>query len=141
MEPMNLSSILGFISLAGWVAVIAGAGLAISNASQRHSPRPGIALAVLGLIAGIVFFVASLGLVTVGATEVAVVFQSVGGDPATNNLWPVPLKPGVHIIVPVINQPFIYSTEVRNYTMSRTTNEGAKGGDDSVAVRTGDGQQ
>src|SRR5262249_27877070 len=138
---MNLSSILGFISLAGWIAVIAGAGLAISNAAQRHSPQPGIALAVVGLVVGILFFIASTGLVTVGATEVAVVFQSVGGDPATNNLWPVPLNPGVHIIVPVINEPYIYSTEVRNYTMSKTSNEGSKTGDDSVAVRTSDGQQ
>src|SRR5258708_33997880 len=39
------------------------------------------------------------------------------------------------------NQVFIYSTEERNYTMSKTPNEGAKGGDDSVTVRTSDGQQ
>src|SRR5258707_15158520 len=138
---MTLNSILGFVSLVGWLMVIGGAGIAISNVAQNRSGRPGILLALVGLVVGILFFIASTGLVTVGATEVAVVFQSVGGDAATNSLWPVPLGPGVHIIVPVINEPYIYSTEVRNYTMSKTSNEGAKGGDDSVAVRTSDGQQ
>ncbi len=138
---MNLSSLLGFLSLAGWVLVVAGAGLAISNASQNRKARPGIMLALVGLAIGVVFFLISSGLVLIGPTEVAVVFQSVGGDPGQNSLWPTPLGPGVHIIVPIINEPIIYSTEVRNYTMSKTANEGQKGGDDSVAVRTKDGQQ
>jgi prohibitin 2 len=138
---MNLSTILGFISLVGWVMVIAGAAMAISNAAQRRSGRPGVLLAVAGLVVGIIFFAASLGLILVGPTEVGVVFQSVGGDPSTNSLWPTPLGPGVHIIVPVINQTFIYTTEVQNYTMSKTAAEGAKYGDDSVQALTKDGQQ
>lgn len=138
---MSISSLLGFLSLAGWVMVIAGAGIAISNATQNRNARPGVLLALIGLLIGIVFFAASSGLVEVGPTEVAVVFQSIGGNPATNSLWPTPLGPGVHIIVPIINQPFIYSTERRTYTMSKTTNEGAKSGDDSIATRTQDGQQ
>jgi len=43
--------------------------------------------------------------------------------------------------MPVINQVFPYSTEIVNYTMSKTANEGAVSGDDSIAVRTSDGQQ
>src|SRR5664279_876464 len=138
---MTLNSILGFVSLVGWLMVIGGAGIAISNAAQNRSSRPGILLALVGLFVGILFFIASTGLVTVGATEVAVVFQSVGGDPATNSLWPTPLGPGVHIIIPIINTPFIYSTAIQDYTMSKTSNEGAVSGDDSVQVRTSDGQQ
>jgi prohibitin 2 len=121
--------------------VVGGAGIAISNSTQHRSARPGILLALAGIIVGIVFFIASSGLITVGATQVAVIFQSVGGDATTNNLWPQPLKSGVHIITPIINEPFLYSTEIRTYTMSKTANEGAQGGDDSVAVRTSDGQQ
>jgi regulator of protease activity HflC (stomatin/prohibitin superfamily) len=138
---MNLSSILGFVSLAGWLMVLGGAAIAISNSTQHRSARPGILLSLVGVIVGILFFIASTGLLTIGATEVAVVFQSVGGNPATNNLWPQPLKSGVHIIAPIVNEPYIYSTEIHNYTMSKTANEGAVGGDDSVAVRTKDGQQ
>src|SRR5260221_4724706 len=138
---MTLNSILGFVSLVGWLMVIGGAGIAISNVAQNRSGRPGILLALVGLVVGIRLLIASTGMVSVGAREVAVVFQSVGGDAATNSLWPVPLGPGVHIIVPVINEPFIYSTEIQNYTMSKTSNEGAQGGDDSVQVRTQDGQK
>jgi len=54
-----------------------------------------------------------------------VIFQSIGGDPATSSLWPTPLGPGVHIIVPIVNEPFFYSTEVQTYTMSKTASEGA----------------
>src|SRR5512135_2886570 len=114
---MDISTLLGFLSLVGWVMVIAGAGIAISNATQNRTVRPGIMLALVGVLVGVIFFAASAGLVLVGPTEVAVVFQSVGGDASTNSLWPTPLGPGVHIIVPIINQPIKYSTEVRNYTM------------------------
>jgi len=138
---MNLSSLLGILSIAGWVMVIAGAGVAITSAAQKRNSQPGIVLALVGLLVGVLFFAVSAGIVLVGPTEVAVVFQSVGGDGAANSLWPNPLGPGVHLIVPIINQPILYSTERHTYTMSKTTNEGAKGGDDSIATRTLDGQQ
>ena len=138
---MDLSSLLGFVSIAGWIIAIAGGAIAVNSMSQRHNARPGVLLAVAGVILGAIFFLLSNSLVLVGPTEVAVVFQSVGGDPATNSLWPTPLGPGVHIVMPIINQPFIYSTEVRTYTMSKTPAEGAVSGDDSVSALTADGQQ
>jgi regulator of protease activity HflC (stomatin/prohibitin superfamily) len=138
---MDLSALLGFVSIAGWILVIGGAALAINNASQNRQARPGLVLAGIGLVVGILFFIISSGLVLVSPTEVAVVFQSVGGDPSTNSLWARPLGPGVHVVVPVVNVPIKYSTETRNYTMSKTANEGGVAGDDSVQVRTRDGQQ
>ncbi|MBO9309605.1 MAG: prohibitin family protein [Chloroflexi bacterium] len=138
---MTLSSILGFLSLAGWMAVLAGVGIAISNAAQNRSTRGGIALAGLGFVVGITFFLASSGLVIVGPTQVAVVFQSIGGDPEEGNLWKTPLGPGVHIIFPIINEPILYSTAVQTYTMSRTVDEGQLRRADAVEARTRDGQQ
>ncbi len=138
---MNLSSLLGFLSLAGWVMMIAGAGIAISNAAQNRNARPGVGLALIGLLVGVLFFMASSGLVEVGANEVAVIFQRIGGDPATNSLWPRPLGPGVHIIVPILNEPTIYSTRTLNYTMSGKTSEGQVQGNDAVEARTKDGQE
>src|SRR5258708_12745808 len=73
---MTLSSILGFVSLAGWLMLIAGAGIAITNISQNRSGRPGILLAAAGLVVGLLFFIASTGLVEVGATEFPALFQS-----------------------------------------------------------------
>ncbi|MBX3082502.1 MAG: hypothetical protein KF716_12770 [Anaerolineae bacterium] len=108
--------------------------------TQNRSPRGGMVLAGVGLVIAIIFFVASSGLVEVGATEVAVVFQQLGGNAATNSLWDKPLGPGVHVILPIINQPIIYSTQTRNYTMSGTSDEGSRSGDDAVEARTSDGQ-
>jgi len=125
----------------GWLMVIGGGAIAIMSASQNRPARPGIMLALAGLVIGVLFFIASSGLIVIGPTEVAVVFQSVGGDPNNNGLWSTPLGPGVHIIAPIVNEVYPYSTEVRTYTMSKTSNEGSVGGDDSVAVRTSDGQQ
>lgn len=138
---MSISSILGFISLAGWLIVVAGVALAITNAAQQRSTRGGVMLAVIGLIVGVLFFVASSGVVVVGATEVAVVFQAIGGAGQAGSLWPTPLGPGVHIIVPIINEPVIYSTEVRSYSMSSSPEEGQLRRADAVEARTADGQQ
>lgn len=138
---MSISSILGFISLAGWLIVVAGVALAITNAAQQRSTRGGIMLAAVGLIIGVLFFVASSGVVVVGATEVAVVFQAIGGANQAGSLWPTPLGPGVHIIVPIINEPVIYSTQVRSYTMSSVPDEGQLRRADAVEARTADGQQ
>jgi regulator of protease activity HflC (stomatin/prohibitin superfamily) len=137
---MGLSGVLLFIALLGALMVIGGFGIAISNASQNRSGRPGVVLALIGLVVGIVFFVAGTGVVTVDATEVAVVFQSLGGDPNNGSLWAQPLGPGVHIIVPFFNVPTIYSTAIQTYTMSKTQNEGQVAGDDAVTVLTNDGQ-
>ncbi|MCC7448291.1 MAG: prohibitin family protein [Anaerolineae bacterium] len=136
-----MSSLLGFVSLAGWVLVVAGAGLAISNASQNRKSRPGVTIAVIGLIIGALFFIAGAGVVEVGPNEVAVVFQQIGGNPATNSLWAQPLGPGIHIIFPFINVPTIYSTRIENYTMSGKSAEGKLQGDDAVEARTRDGQE
>jgi regulator of protease activity HflC (stomatin/prohibitin superfamily) len=138
---MSISGILGFLALIGLIMAVAGAGLAISGVSQGKSSRPGIGLAIVGTLIAIVFFIASSGLIQVGPTQVAVVYQSVGGDPTTNSLWATPLRPGVHIIPPIITEVFYYSTEARNYTMSRTSSEGQVRGDDAIAARTRDGQQ
>lgn len=138
---MSLTSILGFVALAGWIMVLAGAGIAISNAAQNRPTRGGIALAVIGLLIGILFFIASSGLVQVGPTQVAVIFQAIGGNPANNNLWDTPLGPGTHIIVPIINEPIIYDTSSRTYTMSGQPDEGQIRRADAVEGRTRDGQQ
>jgi prohibitin 2 len=136
-----MAGILSLLALLGWILLIAGIGLAITNISQKQSARPGWLMAILGLLLGLGFSVASSGVIEVGATQVAVIYQSVGGNPETNNLWEAPLGPGLHIIPPIITQPFFYSTEVRNYTMSKTVNEGQLSREDAVEARTRDGQQ
>ncbi len=114
---MGLGSVLLFIALLGGLMLIGGFGIAISNSAQNRPAQPGIVLALIGLVVAIVFFVAGTGVVTIDATQVAVVFQSLGGDSSNGSLWPTPLGPGVHIIVPFINIPTTYSTAIKTYTM------------------------
>ena len=132
---MGISGALGFIALAGWVAVVAGIGLAITAASQNRSPRSGVTLAVVGVIVGILFGVVSQGVIIVQPQEVAVVFDTISGKLLE------PRGPGISIVVPVIQQATIYSVAQREYTMSGSSNEGALQGNDAVVARTADGQE
>jgi prohibitin 2 len=141
---MNLSSLLGLIALVGFIVAGLGVVLLVSNnlspQNQKKSGGPAGILIAAGLVIGVLFFTASSGLVEVGPSEVAVVFQRIGGDPKNNSLWPEPLGPGIHIITPIINEPTLYSTERQNYTMARNSVEGQRAGDDAIEGRTSDGQ-
>ncbi len=132
---MGISSILGFVALAGWVAVVAGIGLAVAAASQNRSPRSGVMLAIVGVIVGVLFSVISQGVIIVQPQEVAVIFDTLRGQLLE------PRGPGVHIIVPVVQEATIYSIERSEYTMSGSPTEGRRSGDDAVVSRTADGQE
>ena len=67
--------------------------------------------------------------------EGGVVFSKITG------VAPEPLKPGFHIIVPVIQSVTSYDTKVRTYTMSSRRAEGQVTGDDSLIALTSDGQK
>lgn len=128
---MGISNILGFVALAGWVAMIAGIGLAVASASQRRSTRTGVWLAIIGVVVGVVFSVFSQGVIIVQPQEVAVVFDTLRGELLE------PRGPGVHIIIPVVQEATYYSVAQREYTMSRVASQG----DDAVVARTSDGQE
>jgi regulator of protease activity HflC (stomatin/prohibitin superfamily) len=132
---MGISSALGFIALAGWVAVVAGIGLAVAAASQNRSPRSGVILAVLGVIVGILFSVVSQGVIIVQPQQMAVIFDQISGQLLE------PRGPGIHIVVPVVQEVTYYSIAPHTYTMSARAQEGQVLGDDAVEARTADGQQ
>jgi regulator of protease activity HflC (stomatin/prohibitin superfamily) len=138
---MSITSILGFFALLGVLLFVGGIALAINNASNRRRPTPGVIIAILGLLLAIVFYIGGAGVVQVNANEVAVVYQPFGGDPNEGRLTKEPLGPGVHIIVPGLNVPTIYSTRLDTYTMSGVSTEGKITGDDAIKGRTKDGQQ
>jgi regulator of protease activity HflC (stomatin/prohibitin superfamily) len=132
---MGISSVLGFVALAGWVAVVAGIGLAVASASQNRPTRNGVMLAVIGVVAGVLFTVISQGVIVVQPQEVAVVFDTVRGELLE------PRGPGISVVIPVIQEATIYSIAQREYTMSGAANEGAVQGNDAVVARTSDGQE
>ena len=99
---MGISSALGFVALAGWVAVVAGIGLAVASASQGRSTRGGVMIAVVGVVVGVLFSVVSQGVIIVEPQQVAVIFDQLSGDLLE------PRGPGVHVIVPVIQTATLY---------------------------------
>jgi prohibitin 2 len=131
----GISAILGTIALIGFLIFVIGIGLVVVSAAQGRSVRGGIAIAVGGLIVGLLFQLVSRGVIVVQATERAVVFRTLSGELAP------PRDPGTHIILPVLEQAVLYDIAVQNYTMSGTPAEGSIQGDDAVRARTLDGQE
>lgn len=131
----GISSLLGAVSLLGFLLFLAGIGLVVVSASQGRPVRGGVLLSILGLVLGILLSVVGQGILIVEPQQRAVVFQTLSG------VLEDPRGPGTHIIIPVLQQPTIYDVSSREYTMSGSTNEGAVQGNDAVRVRTVDGQE
>ena len=122
------------------IAGLAGMGFGIFMIAQaiqnRESARQGILVTVVGLVVAVIFFIVSAGIVEIAPDEVGVVFNVISGD-----LQDEPLQPGLHVIIPGIQEVTIYSTKQQEYTVSGMTSEGAVRGDDAVTALTQDGQQ
>lgn len=130
---MGVGSLFSALSLLGFLAFLAGIGLVVVSASQGRSARGGILLTIIGLIAGVLFSIISQGILIVEPRQVAVVVNTLTGAVEEN-----PRPGGTHIIVPIVQQPFIYQIDQQSITM-----DGAPSGADEGAVRarTSDGQE
>ena len=133
---MGISSILGALSLLGFLLFLGGIAVVVLSASQGRPVRSGVLLAIVGIIVGVLFSVISQGILIVQPTEVAVIFNTLSGD-----LEDPPRTSGTHIVVPVLQTVTIYPISQQEYTMSGSTTEGARTGNDAVRARTVDGQE
>lgn len=130
---MGISSVLGALSLLGFLAFLGGVALVVLSASQGRPVRNGILLAIVGIVAGVIFSGISQGILIVQPTEVAVVVNTLNGE-----LDPNPRRGGTHIVVPVIQQPFQYPLVQQTVTMGGATNANDSG---AVVARSSDGQE
>jgi regulator of protease activity HflC (stomatin/prohibitin superfamily) len=128
---MGIGGLFGAISLLGFLLFLGGIGLAVAGASQGRSARGGVVLAVLGLVAGLLFSVIGQGILIIEPTQVAVIVNTVNGE-----LDPNPRRGGTSIILPVVQQPFIYPISQQSVTMDEQA-----GGEGPVVARTSDGQE
>lgn len=88
-----------------------------------------IILAVVG------FIFLSNAILIVSAGHRAIVFNSfIGVEKRT-------LGEGIHILLPGIETPTVYSVRTETYTMSGRENEGQQQGDDAIECLTSDGQK
>jgi regulator of protease activity HflC (stomatin/prohibitin superfamily) len=130
----GIGSILGIVALIGFVIFLAGIGSVVLASSQSKSPRPGILLAIIGLIVGALFTIIGNGLLFVDVTQAAVITNQLTGN------LEAPRRAGTSIIIPGLQVPTFYPINQQNYTMSSIGDEGQRGGDDSVDATTVDGQ-
>lgn len=131
---VNISTIIQIFAVVGFAVGFFGIALVVSAASQGRAVRSASALAVIGILVGVVLLVVGAGVRVVNATERLVVFNSLTGELET------PRRSGIHIIIPGVQQPFVYPIGQQNYTMADAT-EGNRLGTDAVEARSVDGQE
>ena len=134
---MNISALLQGLASFAWIGVV-GVLILIFVRASRNQPAKGLGtLVVILLVAAVVLTTVGAGLVFLQADEYAVVKSAF----QPNGYRTEPLGPGLHWIIPFVENVQKYSIAKQTYTMSSATSEGAVQGDDSIQARTKDGQQ
>ncbi len=132
---MDMGGIFQLISVAGFALAAVGIALVVSSASRERPVRGGLFITLIGAVLGILFMVISWGVLVIGPTQVAVVFNSLTGRLET------PRQSGISIVIPGVQVVTFYPISQQEYTMSGVGNEGAREGNDAVEARSIDGQE
>jgi regulator of protease activity HflC (stomatin/prohibitin superfamily) len=134
---MNIASVLKGLASFSWLLVVGIVVLAVYRAS-RAKPLKGAVWMVLGtVIFSLLLTTVSAGLVFLQADQYGIVISAI----QPTGYRPQPLAPGLHWVVPFLENVQPYSIAKATYTMATTTGEGQVVGDDSIQARTKDGQQ
>lgn len=134
---MNISSLLQGVASFAWIGLV-GVVVAMFIRTSRNQPSKGLGTtAIVLLVVAILLTSVGAGLVFIEPDELAVVVTVFG----QGGIRPDPLLSGLHWIIPFAERVERYPKTNQNYTMSATTDEGSVAGDDSIQVRTKDGQQ
>jgi regulator of protease activity HflC (stomatin/prohibitin superfamily) len=134
---MNIASALKGVATLSWLLVVGIIVLAVFRAS-RAKPLKG----AVGMVIGVVVFsllltTISAGLVFLQADQYGIVISAL----QPTGYRTQPLAPGLHWVVPFLENVQSYSIAKQTYTMATATGEGQVVGDDSIQARTKDGQQ
>jgi len=131
-----ISMVLSLIAIAGLALAGFGVFLIAQMVSRNRRATTGVMLTVIGLVVAVIFFVLGAGVVEIQADEVGVVFNVLSGK-----LAEAPLGPGLHVVIPGVQEVTLYSIAQQEYTMSGGVSGGRTGADDPVEALTQDGQQ
>jgi regulator of protease activity HflC (stomatin/prohibitin superfamily) len=117
---MAIKAVLGIFITLFALAVIGGLGLAVFNRQRGRKTRPGVIVAIIGIIGIAIILPLNAGLVLVQPNEVGVVFrQTAQGDAALLE----PLQPGLSWVVPFVDQVVVYDAGQRSVTMASSSEE------------------
>ena len=133
---MNIVDVIRSFAGFAWLAAIGLVVLALVRTGRNQSSKGISSTAVLVLVVAAILTTLGAGLVYVESNERGVVKTIRAGG-----VRPEALSPGLHWILPVVEQAVTYSISNQTYTMSATPNEGQIQGDDSIRARTKDGQE
>lgn len=133
---MNIVDVIRAAAGFAWLAAIGLGVLALVRTGRSQNSKGIGSTALMVLVVAAVLSTLGAGLVYVESNERGVVKTVRAGG-----VRPEALKPGLHWILPVVEQVVTYSISNQNYTMSAAPNEGQVQGDDSIRARTKDGQE
>lgn len=133
---MNIAQVVQFVSSLVWLLTIVVGVVAITRAGRGQDAKGLSTLLVIFLVTAIALTGIGAGLVFVEPDEIGVVITIGEGG-----IRPDPLPSGLHWIVPFVNRVERYSILRQTYTMSSVEVEANQPRDDSIQVRTKDGQQ
>ena len=134
---MNIASVLQGLATFSWLLVVGIIVLAVIRAS-RAKPLKGATWLVIGTVVfSLVLTTVSAGLVFLQADQYGIVISAL----QPTGYRTTPFGPGLHWVVPFLENVQPYSIAKQTYTMATSTGEGQVTGDDSIQARTKDGQQ
>jgi regulator of protease activity HflC (stomatin/prohibitin superfamily) len=131
---MNIAQVVQFVASFAWMAVIGLVILTVTRASRGKGVGAFSTVTVIALVLAIALSTIGAGLVFIEPDEMGVVVNASG-------LRPDPLPAGIHWVIPFVERVERYTILRQTYTMSAVGTEGQVSGDDSIQVRTKDGQQ
>ena len=132
---MNIVDVIRALGGFAWFGAIALFVTAVARASRNQNAKGLSSTAIAVVIVAIILSTLGAGLVYVESNERGVVKTVRAGG-----VRPVALEPGLHWILPVVEQVVTYSISNQTYTMSATPSEGQIQADDLITARTKDGQ-
>lgn len=134
---MNIASVLQGLATFSWLVVVGIIVLAVVRASRARPLKGATSLVIGVVIFAILLTTLSAGLVFLQADQYGIVISAI----QPNGYRAAPLDPGLHWVVPFVENVKPYSIAKQTYTMATASTEGAVTGDDSIQCRTKDGQQ
>jgi regulator of protease activity HflC (stomatin/prohibitin superfamily) len=133
---MNIVDVIRALAGFAWLAAIGLGILALTRAGRNQTSKGIGSTAVVVLVLAAILSTLGAGLVYVESSERGVVRTVRAGG-----VRPDALAPGLHWILPVVEQVVTYSISNQTYTMSAVAGEGQVPNDDSIRARTNDGQE
>jgi regulator of protease activity HflC (stomatin/prohibitin superfamily) len=134
---MNIASVLQGLATFSWLLVIGIIVLAVVRASRAKPLKGAVSLVIGAVVFSVALTTLSAGLVFLQADQIGVVISAI----QPNGYRPDPVGPGLHWVVPFVENVQVYSKAKQTYTMATAATEGSVQGDDSIQCRTKDGQQ